>query len=381
MVGFALPDEYLSLATFSIQMKNKALSPLPLPKRLSLVAQTVATLCKGIEDGHWHGHLPGERALCEHLQVSRRTLKSALDELKRKGWLKASERYRRRIVRRQPAASQAGRRKTIAFLLPGSYLALPARISFVMDSLRIKLMAADFIVQFHIAPALFTGSPQKALAQFIVDHQASVWIILSAHEPMQRWFNRQKLNCIILGSSAPGIDLPSVDVDFHANCHHAGAMLWRKGHRIIAIVLHKGMYGGDIASEEGLRDALKQMREARVEVIRHDSTPGHLCNLIDAALALRNPPTAFLVGGAIHAVTVATHLMRKGKRIPKDIAVVSRDDDPVLEALSPAIARYAVEPAKFASRITFMVRQLAETGTVSIPSVRMMPAYLPGESV
>lgn len=362
-------------------MKREPLSPLPLPKRLSLVAQTVAALCKGIEDGHWRNHLPGERTLCEHLQVSRRTLKPALDELQRKGWLKSTERHRRRIVQRRPAAHANGRRKTISILLPGSLLFLPARIAFVMDSLRTKLMAADFVVQIHVAPALYSGTPQKALAQFVTDHPASVWIVLSAHEPMQRWFGRQQLHCIILGSSAPGIDLPSVDVDFHATCHHAGALLWRKGHRHIALVLRKEIYGGDIASEEGLRDALKQMPEAKVEIIRHDATVAHLCSLIDGSLASRTPPTAFLVGGAIHAITVTSHLMRKGRRIPKDVAIVSRDSDPGLEAMSPTIARYVVEPSKFASRITLMVRQLAETGTVSPATVRLMPTFLPGESV
>lgn len=362
-------------------MRKNASPPLLLPKRLSLVAQTVSALCKGIEDGHWHGHLPGERALCESLQVSRRTLKSALDELQRKGWLKTSERHRRSIIRKRPNSVKAERRKKISILLPGSYLALPARIAFVVDSLRTKLIAAGFIVQFHAAPALFTGTPQKALAQFVSDHPSAVWIILSAHEPMQKWFNRQKLSCIILGSTAPGIELPSVDVDFHANCHHAGALLWRKGYRRIAIVLHKGTYGGDIASEQGLRDALKHIHEARIEVLRHDSTPENLCSLIDSALSSQNPPTAFLVGGAIHTITVVTHLMRRGKRIPKDIAVVSRDDDPALAAVRPSVARYGVEPAKFASKVTSMVRQLAETGTVSISSVRMMPCYLSGETV
>lgn len=356
--------------------------PLSLPKRLSLVAQTVSSLRKGIEEGHWHGSLPGERTLCESLQVSRRTLRSALEELRRSGVLEVSERHRRRIKQKRSKSSESAAPKTIAILLPGSFMSLPSRISFVIDSLRAKLSAAGFMVQFHVNPALYTGSPVKALSQFVVEHPASVWIVLSSKEAMQRWFSRQtKLRCLILGSCTPGIDLPSIDVDFHATCHHAGALLWRKGHRSIAIVLHQGIYGGDIASEDGLRAVLKPMPDAQINVIRHDTTPAHLCHLIDQSLISPRPPTAYIVGGAIHALTLSMHLMRKGKRIPKDITVISRDNDPILEAACPTIARYAVQPAKFASRAALAVRQLAETGTLSAPSIRLIPSFISGESI
>lgn len=369
------------MVTSRYQMKSKTPSTPTLPKRLSLVAQTVDSLCEGIQNGHWHKHLPGERELCESLQVSRRTLRSALAELQRNGWLEVSGRQRRSIKSRRNGNVEGVRKKVIAILMPGSFLSLPSRISFVMDTLRAKLTAAGFVVQFHINPACYSGNPGRVLAQFVTDHPATVWIVLSAQEPMQHWFSRQKLTCLILGSCAPGISLPSVDVDFHATCHHAGGMLWRKGHRRIALVLHKGIYGGDIASEEGLRDALKQMPGAHIQVLRHDTTTSHLCTLIDECLRAPNPPTAYLVGGAIHSLTVAMHLLRRGKRIPKDVTVLSRDNDPILDAASPTVARYAVQPAQFSSRIALAVRQLAETRTVPTSAIRFMPAFVPGESI
>jgi DNA-binding LacI/PurR family transcriptional regulator len=346
------------------------------------VAETVDSLREGIQNGHWHDRLPGERELCESLQVSRRTLRSALAELGRDGWLEVEGRQGRRIKKHGSVTPNAeSGRKTIAILTPGSFLSLPPRISFVMDTLRDKLTAAGCEVQFHINPACYTANPGRVLAKFVESHPATVWIILSAHEPLQRWFNRQKLACLILGSCAPGISLPSVDVDFHATGHHAGGLLWRKGHRRIALVLFKGIYGGDIACEEGLREALKGMPGAQIQVLRHDASTAHLCALIDECLRLPNPPTAYLVGGATHVLTVMMHLMRRGRRVPADVAVISRDNDPILETSSPSITRYAVKPAQLAGRIAIAVRQLVETGTVSNKTIRLMPAFVPGESV
>ena len=57
---------------------------------------------------------------------------------------------------------------------------------------------------------------------------------------MQRWFDDQKVPCMIFGSAAPGIHLPSVDTDFFALCQHAGNLLLRRGHRRIAFVLPQG---------------------------------------------------------------------------------------------------------------------------------------------
>lgn len=351
----------------------------PLPQRHSLVAQTVGSLRAGIENGHWENNLPGERELCESLQVSRRTLRAALDELQNQGWLEVSGRRRRRIKSRRTSKDTGTTSKTVAILAPGTFLSLPSAISFVMDTLRSKLTAAGCVVQFHVNPAFYTTSPGKAMARFVADHPATVWIMLSAQEPLQRWFSQQKLTCLILGSCAPGITLPSVDVDHYASCNHAGGLLWRKGHRRIALVLAKGVYGGDIASEEGLRESLKNRPEARLQVIRHNTT-AHLCAQIDQCLRSPHPPTAYLVARAPSALTTIMHLMRRGQRIPQDVAVIARDNDPLFEASSPTVARYTIQPAQLASRIALAVRKLAESGITSASPIRLMPTFVPGES-
>jgi DNA-binding LacI/PurR family transcriptional regulator len=83
----------------------------------------------------------------------------------------------------------------------------------------------------------------------------------------------------------------------------------------------------------------------------------------------------------MHAMTVAMHLMNRGKRIPKDVSVLSRDHDHLLDATSPTIAHYAIQPGQFAGRIALAVRQLADTNTMPSDPIRLMPAFVQGASI
>lgn len=352
-----------------------------LPQRLSLVTQTVQSLREAIRAGHWRTHLPGERELCAHLQVSRPTLRAALEELQRSGWLDVSHRQRR-CIRARPAASRRAQKKEIAMLSPCPLLEMAPPMMFVVDVLRDKLAEAGYTTKFHVNRACFSAQPVRALETLVRQNPSAVWIVFGSKEPMQRWFIRQQLPCIVAGSCAPTVALPSVDVDFRATCRHAGGVLLRKGHRRLALVLPHDAYGGDVVSEEGLREALAPMQEAaQLRVLRHDGTAAHLCTLLDEALRPPNAPTAFLIARAPHVLTVMMHLMRRGKRIPQDVAVISRDNEPVLESTTPLVTRYAINQAQFARRLAMAARQVAETGTLPARAIRLMPRFLLGETV
>ena len=362
-------------------MKSNAPPTPALPKRLSLVAQTEKSLREGIRTGHWKENLPGERELCEYLQVSRRTLRAALGELQRTGWLDVSQRQRRRIRASRAALPAAVQKKTIAVLSPWSFHALSMPMTFVMDALRDKLAKAGCVVEFHFNRACFSAHPARALAKLVESHPATVWLVFGSKEPMQRWFIGRRLPCLVAGSCAPGIALPSVDVDYRAACRHAGGVLWRKGHRRLALVQPQDAYGGDVDGEEGMRESLRDLPGAHFQVLRHDGTAIHLCTLLDDAMRAPSPPTAFLVARPTHVLTVMMHLLRRRLRIPQDVAVISRDDAPFLQSTSPSTARYATNPAVLARRVFMAVRQLAETGTLPAQAIRLMPKFLHGETV
>ena len=357
-----------------------ALTP-TLPKRSSLVAQTVQSLCEGIGSGHWRDRLPGERELSEQLQVGRRTIGAALAELQRKGWLEVAHRQRRRINPQRVAARHGALRRMVVVLSPSPLQTMSPQALLVMDVLRERLTEAGIAMELHVMPRCFTAHPARALQKFVPTKPAAVWVLTSAEEPTQRWFAAQRLPCLVVGSCRPGIDLPSVDADHRAACLHAAARLMRQRRQRIALVVPHSALGGDVASVEAMREAIETRPGAKLRVLRHGGTAAQICSMLDAILREPAPPTAYVVIRAPHVITVMMHLQRRGRRIPQDVAVIARDDDTSLRFTSPSVARYAVNAAQLARRISQAVRQLIESGTLPARTIRLLPVFVPGDSI
>ncbi len=364
-------------------MKSTLSQSLALPKRLSLIAQTVESLQEGILTGHWQEYLPPERKLSIQLQVSRSTLRSSLKELERSGWLEVNDRKRRKILRRRKSHGIGNDpdQSMVRVIAPTPLFRVTSTTSFVLSVLRDSLAQAGFSMEIHDDRAFYSNRPARALSKLVTDHPASVWLLLYSKEAMERWFVREKLPCLVMGSSRPHVALPSVDADHRAVGHHAGGVLLRNGHRRIALVLPEDIFGGDEDCEQGLRDALGDSQDAKMQVLRHNGSTEHLCALLDKSLLQPFPPTAFFVARPIHTLAVLVHLLHRGKTIPHDIALISRDDDTFLAAINPPITRYTTNTAQFARRISSAARQLAETGIIPIEPIRLMPEFIPGETV
>jgi len=353
-----------------------------LPQRHSLVAQTVAILRANLREGVWKDFLPGELELCERLQISRVTLRAALDQLQREKWIQGGQGRRRRILVRSRAVRGTDS-KVVVLLSPVSILTLSTSALFWVDALREHLAAAGYRLEFHTSPGCYAPHPERAIEAALQQMRAAAWVLYLSTEPLQRALAQRNLPCVIAGSAHAGIELPSVDIDYAATCRHAAGLLAARGRRRLALLMPRGGQAGNLQSERGFLEAGEKLKADGVEtlVAHHDGTPDGLCRRLDELIAGAPPVDGLLVAKPVHVVTALSHLLRRGVMLPRQVALVSRDHDPFLDHLVPTVARYQRNPTQFARKIFRLVLELVQEGLRPRQHILLMPELVSGETL
>ncbi len=350
-----------------------------LPPRPSLVRHGADFLRQRILRGECPEKLPSERKLCTQLGLSRPTLRAILHELEREGMISCVTQRQRHVLQPVKPWEEPKTEKLIVLLTPVTTQLMPPFVLFWVDTLRELLAASGFRLEIHASAACYQNRPNPALKKIIQRLPAKGWLLFRSTKAMQDWFGQQHLPVALAGSCAAGVALPSVDIDYRALCRHAAHLLLQKGHHRLALLLPDGSHGGDAESELGFREACTKPGMASVH--RHSESPEAVIALLDRLLRQRAAPTAFLVARSTHTLTVVTHLLRLRHQLPRDFAILSRDDDAFLAHLVPQITRYTTDPSKFAKRLSKLVLELAQTGHTSTKPVRLMPDLVKGETV
>lgn len=353
-----------------------------LPQKISLVTQTASVLKDEIQLGRWSKQLPGEHELCAMLHIGRVTLRSALSQLQREGWVKTSRGRRREIVGRKRAAVRAASDRVV-FLTPVPLHNLPPQTIFWVDALREHLSEAGYHLEVHSHQDCYSGRPEKALAGLALRLNAAGWVISQSTAQMQQWFAKRAMPCVVTGSRHEGVSLPSLDRDYRAISRHAVGAFLARGHRRLALLNPTPVLAGDLESEKGFKEGVQKTTacDVNVSIIRHNGTVGDICSKVDVLLKSSQPCTGFLVSRSQHVLTVMSYLMSRGLHFPKDVALISRDNDPFLASMTPSVARYSLNPSHFARAISNLVVSTVRSGVAGTKDTHMMPEFLSGQTL
>lgn len=351
------------------------------PKRLSLVAQTVAILKEHIASGSAGERLPSERELCGQLGVSRMTLRTALARLADEGLIGGGK-GRRHLIASARGSRQLAASRNVVVLSPVALHAVDPRVLFWIDELREALGKEAYKLDFIHQRSCYSDQPDHALAELTARLRPAAWLLYLSTHAMQAWFSARSLPAVIPGSRHKDVRLPSVDVDYRATCRHAVGRFLAKGHRGLVLLNPHSVAGGDLESELGFREA-GEAAGAEVETLiaQHDGTVDGICRRLEGLLARKHPPTAFLVSRPTHALAALGYLVQRGVRFPAEAALIARDHDSFLEHVVPSMARYQADPVLFAHKLSRAVLEMASGGDARPRDYRIIPRLIGGETL
>jgi DNA-binding LacI/PurR family transcriptional regulator len=359
-------------------------SMLKLPQRHSLEKQTATVLQEEILRGTWRDWLPGERSLCDMLQVSRHTLRAALVQLRGDGVISSEQGVGNRIVLKTgKVVDKQLVSQDVGLLIPGTLADLVPNHIVWIDQLRAMLGERGCRLHMFHGRKFAQRDPGRALQRLLTQHSHKCWILLLSAEPVQKWFEKQKVPCVVAGTIYAGVDLPYCDLDHRASCRHAAGILLGRGHRRVALVIQKSRRAGDLESEVGFTEGIRRSSYEGTEVMiaYHDATAAGILATVKRLLQRKPAPTALLVTNVFHYLTVVSGLAQMGYRVPEDVSVVSRDGEAYFSYLIPTPTHYLIDSRHFAKALITPVLQLLEGGAITKRLVHIMPEFKAGQSV
>jgi LacI family transcriptional regulator len=349
----------------------------------TVASQIAAQLRTSIENGVWCDWLPSERVLCQMMQASRNTVRAAINQLKAEGLVKSEKPTGNRIVRGGRRARKKSRMKSVGIVVPEAVYSLRPLIGLWIDELKDMLLEEECVLRVHDGQQYYRTNPAAALAKLIKQNQHDAWVLVLSSEAMQQWFVRSKVPCLVAGSIYPGIQLPFYDFDYRAICRHAAGVLLRLGHRRIAFLNHKHPRAGEVAGELGFNEGIRASShpETFSAIVYHCDDVESVRRALEHLRRNRKGfPTALVVSSSYAYVAVVTLLANMRLRVPQDVSLISRDDDPLLRAIYPTPARYTVSPHAFARRLIGPISRLIRALPVAHAKAYFLPKFTSGES-
>ncbi len=354
-----------------------------IPQR-TVASQIAEQIRADIGRGVWHTWLPSERALSRTAQAGRNTVRKALTQLRSEGVIAPEHGLGYRVISRPPTTPVRRPLKTVGILIPEQIGRLRPFILLWIDELKDLLAANGCRAIVYESQKYYQAKPGQALERLVAQEAPEVWLLTLSSHPTQSWFAQRGLPCYVAGSSFADVALPSFDLDCRFTCRHAAGVLFRLGHQRIGLISRESQNAGDIESELGFLEGVRSFsqREDLAEVVRpREDTVSH-SRALTRFLDRKEPITGIVVANSYSYLTVASLLGQRGLRIPRDVSLISRDDDLFLQYLDPLPARYVASPQAVAMKILGPILRLA--AGIAVPpgqKMRMLPNFEPGGSI
>src|ERR1043166_2157782 len=312
-----------------------------LPQRTSLVPQLVEILRRDLHFGARSHRLPSERELAERFQVSRTTLRKALQLLARDGWIRAEPGQAWAVISRPKRLAALSAPRTIGILCPMPLDQAPQFLLFLLERLQERLNAVGWKVEVRGGWEYQQQHSRHVLSKMLQETRARLWVLTGSRPEVLQWFENRNVPSFCIGKPPPQFQFPYLSDDVRVACRHAVGLLVSRGHRRLAWLRLRATARAPDDALKGFQEGIELCRrrgEISARIVHHIGPPDDLQPVLRRLMESSPCPTAFLVEGARYTLTTLTCLTYTGVRVPQDVSVVSMVSQPYLDLIKPSIA-------------------------------------------
>lgn len=353
----------------------------PISKK-SLPEQVATHLRDGIKQGRWCDPFPGVPQLAGELDVSRHTIRRALQILEKEGILSSRGLCRSRGITAAGAAAVAQRPLRISILRHDEKLMDDAHTSIILVEIMRSLENAGHQVTCLKKSQIELKHDPARLSRHLMQTPADAWIIEAGSHKLLEWCAAQSTPCFALYGRAEGLEMARTGPDSTSAYVEATRQLIALGHqRIVSIV----------------REGFRKPKPGRCEMaflneLKAHGIPTGIYNLPDweetpegfnrllESLFKNTPPTALMIDETCWLIAALAFFARRGIRVPEHVSLLSGDSQSVLDMCYPSVAQVLWDKRLVMQRVLRWV-DAVRTGKADRKIINIASEFVPGGSI
>lgn len=306
-------------------------------RRVTLTEQTIEHLREGLNRGRWQNKLPGLVRLEQELNVSIKTIRTALRQLEAEGLIIAQGRGRSRTINPRKMSRTVMRVGILLHDLPHDK---PSATAWLYLQIQRALEAAGHEVFFSKKSQVELRHDVPSIARMVNESSADAWIVVAGSHELLEWFIGQPMPCLALYGRTEGLAIARAGPDKVPALTKATRQLIALGHRRIVIIVSycrrhpvPGRVEQAVLSElvaHGIATSAYNLPDWK-------ETPEGLNTLLESLFRV-TPPTALIVDETSRLIAVMQFLSLHGIKVPAQVSLVSTDDASSLDWCFHSIA-------------------------------------------
>jgi DNA-binding LacI/PurR family transcriptional regulator len=311
-------------------------------RRLAIAEQTANHLVEGMCVGRWGETLPGVNRLAMELDVSRETIRAALQQLETQGYLSSRGHGRSRMIVAPGERRKSGRALRVAVLLHDPLIDENGSMQRLLLQLQRDIEAAGHACIFSAKCQVDLHHDLRRITAHVGKTPADAWVVIGGSLELLQWFSSRPLPAIALGGRCIGVPIASVGLDTLSAVADGVRMLHRLGHRRIVFIAPgewRRLPVARVIQTFTAELAAHGVAPSPYHVPDWEETPEGIRSLL-ASLFRVTPPTALIIEDPKWVVGALAFLAERGLRVPTHVSLVCSSFEPSLTWHHPALAHF-----------------------------------------